>query len=61
VGVGHWIAGLQSLSIQDFDVIRSRWNALFGKAATTLVATSVDLSLPDPAPGLLHAIYTIKS
>jgi hypothetical protein len=60
-GVGHWIAGLESLSIQDFDVIRSRWNALFGKAATTLVATSVDLSLPDAGSGLLNAIWTLPT
>ncbi len=58
-GVGHWITGLESLSIEDFDSIRSRWNALFGKAGTTLVATSVDLSLPDAAPGLLNAIWTL--
>lgn len=57
-GIGHWVTGIDDLSVAAFSVIEDHLHALSTRELTVLTS-SLDWSLPVGDSGQLHVVWTI--
>ncbi len=59
-GIARWSAGLETLSISDFDAIGNQLGERLSDDFTLLVTMNVDLSASATSPGILHTIWALS-